>query len=91
VLAAHGKRRGQARADPGLAGTLLKLAEDPDYGGPVTISKPGFASALADRILTEFDEAQGDEQAVEAFRRRRPLLGFVLDRVLPALMGPRWG
>jgi hypothetical protein len=49
VLAAHKERRERAREDPGLAGTLLKLAEDPKYGGPVTISKPDFARALADR------------------------------------------
>jgi hypothetical protein len=90
VLAAHEKRRERAREDPGLAGTLLKLAEDPKYGGPVTISKPDFAYALADRILGELNEAQGDEQAIEALRRSRPLLAFVLDRVLPVLMGPRW-
>jgi hypothetical protein len=90
VLATHEKRRERAREDPGLAGTLLKLAEDPRYGGPVTISKPDFARALADRLLSELDEAQGDEQAIEVMRRSRPLLAFVLDRVLPVLIGPRW-
>ncbi len=90
VLAEHEKRRKGARQDPGLAGILLKLAEDPQYGGPVTISKPDFAYALANRILSEFYEAQGDEQAIEALQRSRPLLAFVLDRVLPVLMGPRW-
>jgi hypothetical protein len=90
VLAAHEKRRESAREDPGLAGTLLRLAQDPRYGGPVTISKPDFVYVLADRILDELNEAQGDEKAVEALRRRRPLLAFVLDRVLPVRMGPRW-
>lgn len=86
VLAAHEERRKRAHDDPGMAGILLKLAEDPKYGGPVTISKPDFARALADRILEELDEAQDDE----ALRRNRPLLAFVLDRVLPVLTGPRW-
>jgi hypothetical protein len=90
VLAAHKERRERAREDPGLAGTLLKLAEDPKYGGPVTISKPDLARALADRILEELNEVQGDEQAIEALRRRRPLVAFVIDRVFPVLMGPRW-
>jgi hypothetical protein len=45
---------------------------------------------LADRMLDEFKAAQDDEQAIEALRRNRPLLAFVLDRVLPVLMGPRW-
>lgn len=90
VLAAHEERRQRARQDPGMAGTLLKLAEDPKHGGPVTISKPDFARALADRILTELDEAQADEQAIESLRRNRPVLAFVVDRVLPVLTGPRW-
>ena len=90
VLAAHEERCQRAREEPGMAGTLLKLAEDPKYGGPVTVSKPDFARALADRMLRELADAQGDEQAIEALRRDRPVLAFVLDRVLPVLTGPRW-
>jgi len=41
-------------------------------------------------MLSELDEAHGDEQAIEVLRRSRPLLAFVLDRVLPVLMGPGW-
>lgn len=73
-----------------MAGTLLKLAEDPRYGGPVTVSKPDFARALADRMLADLSETADNEQADEALRRSRPLLAFVLDRVLPVLTGPRW-
>ena len=90
VLTAHEERRQRIRENPGIAGTLLKLAQDPAYGGPVTISKPDFARALADRMLAELSETPDNDQAVEALRRRRPLLAFVLDRVLPVLTGPRW-
>lgn len=90
VLAAHEERRKRTHDEPGLAGTLLKLAQDPQYGGPVTISKPDFARALADRILVEVGQAHGNEEAIEALRRRRPVLAFLLDRILPVLTGPRW-
>ncbi len=90
VLAAYQERCRRAQEPPGLAGVLLKLAEDPAYGGPVTISKPDLASALADRMLRELDDADDNEQMVQALRERRPLLAFVLDRVLPVLTGPRW-
>jgi hypothetical protein len=90
VLTAHEERRHKTRENPGIAGTLLKLAQDPAYGGPVTISKPDFARALADRMLAELSETPDNDQAIEALRRRRPLLAFVLDRVLPVLTGPRW-
>jgi hypothetical protein len=90
VLVAHEERRQRTRENPGIAGTLLKLAEDPAYGGPVTISKPDFARALADRMLAEISETPDNDQAIEALRRRRLLLAFVLDRVLPVLTGPRW-
>lgn len=90
VLIAHEERRHKTRENPGIAGTLLKLAEDPRYGGPITISKPDFARALADRMLAELSESPDNDQAIEALRRRRPLLAFVFDRVLPVLTGPRW-
>ncbi|GLY99649.1 hypothetical protein [Actinoplanes sp. NBRC 103695] len=90
VLAAHDERGHRTREKPGLAGILLKLAEDPKYGGPVTISKPDFATALAERILLELNDTHDDEQKLQALRERRPLLRFVLDRILPVLTGPRW-
>ncbi|WLS43295.1 hypothetical protein Q3V37_17925 [Micromonospora profundi] len=90
VLAAHEERGRKPREKPGLAGILLKLAEDPNYGGPFIISKPDFATALAERILLELNDTRDDEQKLEALRARRPLLRFVLDRMLPVLTGPRW-
>lgn len=90
VLAVHAERCRKAGERPGLAGTLLDLAQDPKYGGPVTIRKPDFACALADRMLTDLGETSDDEQANTAVRRDRPLLAFVLDRILPVLIGPNW-
>jgi hypothetical protein len=90
VLTAHQERCQRSQEKPGLASTLLKLAEDPQYGGPVVISKPDFARALAERMLREFHNAQDDE-TIQGLRERRPMLAFVLDRILPVLTGPRWG
>jgi hypothetical protein len=40
--------------------------------GAVTISKPDFACALADRMLAEVSESPDNDEAIEALRRRRP-------------------
>jgi hypothetical protein len=74
---------------PGFAGTLLRLAEDPQYG-PVRISKPEFAVALAGRMLSDLEHASDDPALLAELYERRPLLGFVMDRVIPVLWGPSW-
>jgi hypothetical protein len=53
--------------------------------GPVTISKPDFARALADQMLADLDAAEDDKQATEAVLQNRPLLAFVLDRIVPVV------
>jgi hypothetical protein len=83
------ERRRDGRQQRGLANILLDLAADPKYG-PVKISKPEFAKALADRMLQEFHDSYEDKEMLLALRRRRPLLAFVLARVLPVITGPRW-
>lgn len=85
LLEAHEARSQKARERPGKAGTLLKLAEDPKYGGPVTISKPDFSRTLADQMLADLEGAEGDMQATEAVLQKRPLLAFVLNRIVPVL------
>src|SRR5579875_1575720 len=85
VLKAHGARSRKAGELPGRAGTLLKLAQDPKYGGPVTVSKPDFARALADQMLADLDAAEGDQQATQSVLQNRPLLAFVLDRIVPVV------
>jgi hypothetical protein len=72
VVAAHEARSRKAGEQPGRAGTLLKLAQDPKYGGPVTISKPDFARALADQMLADLARAEDDKQATDAVLARRP-------------------
>jgi hypothetical protein len=73
--------------DPGLAGVLLAMAEDPAYGQTARISKPEFARALAWRMLEEDPgEADGDAATDDVQTSRRPLLAFVLQRIIPPLM-----
>lgn len=92
VARAHAERckKNRGREKPGLAGTLLTLAEDSAYGGPVRISKPEFAVALAERMLEDLEQAGDDEAALQATITKRPLLQFVVDRIVPILSGPRW-
>jgi hypothetical protein len=83
--------RRQGKALPGLAGTLLRLAENPDYGDSIRISKPDFAIALAERMLDEIGQAGNDESACDAVLNKRPLLKFVVNRMMPILAQPQWG
>jgi hypothetical protein len=87
---AFDQRRVRAKEDPGRAGILLKLAEDPANGGPVRISKPELAAALAARMLDDLDEIRGDEVARAALYLRRPLLPFALERIAQPLANPRF-
>ncbi len=79
-------RQVRAKEDPGKAGILLKLAEDPAYGGPVRISKPEFAAALAVRMLDDLEAVRGNDEARADLYSRRPLLPFVLERVAEPLL-----
>jgi hypothetical protein len=82
VLVAHEARSRRAAEPPGRAGPLPKLAQDPKYGGPVTVSKPELARALADQMLADLDAAEDDQQATETVLKNQPLLAFVLDRIV---------
>jgi hypothetical protein len=82
-------RREKTHEDPGRAGVLLRLAEDPAYVGPVRVSKPEFARALAKRILDELETTKGEE-ARDQLYARRPLLRFTLDRIAQPLADVRW-
>lgn len=76
--------------NPGRAGVLLGLAEDPAFGGPFRISKPKFARALAERCLRDYADVADDPVALAKLFERRPLLYFTVERVLPVLAGRRW-
>jgi hypothetical protein len=89
LLAEHRTRRRTAGEEPGLARIMLGLAEDPKYGGPIRLSKSELAQALADRMLRDLDNCPDDEEALNDLRARRPVLKFVLDRVIPVIAGRR--
>lgn len=76
--------------NPGRAGVLLGLAEDPALGGPFRISKPEFARALAERCLKDYADVADNPAAVARLFERRPLLRFTVERILPVLVGRRW-
>ncbi len=71
---------------PGLAEHLLKLARSPEYGS-VVVEKLDLAEALTDLIAQELHASSGKE--LEELKARRPLVGFVLDRIVPHLNPPR--
>jgi hypothetical protein len=73
---------------PGLVDVLLDLAASDEHG-PVRIDKPELAEALALMLLRELDAARGDEETIEEIRRRRPIVRFVLDRLVPVINVPR--
>jgi hypothetical protein len=86
VEAAYKKRPRKGRDDdPGLAGVLLHLAERHDP--PVRIAKPVFSVALAERLLDAYEATDNDSAARDALFKRRPVLAFALDRIIPALYG----
>jgi hypothetical protein len=82
-------RRARSKDRRGFAGVLLDLAEDPEHGA-ARISKPEFAVALAERMLTELHDAGSDQAALDDLYRRRPLLRFVIERVVPVLYTSSW-
>lgn len=90
VEAEHAERVRRSREKSGFAGTLLSMAKDPNHGGPFSLSKPAFAALLGAEALDELGQARGDEEAIAAIGKRRPVLKFVLDRVTEPLMAPRW-
>jgi hypothetical protein len=83
------RRRSKAGDDPGKAGVLLEMAEDPEHGGPVRVSKREFACALAKRMLEEFAASGGDGAARDQLYKERPLFPFVLERVAQAVHDTR--
>lgn len=88
LLAAHQRRlsgkKGAGR--PGLAGTLVKEALNHDP--PVRIGKSDLAAELAKRMVEEFDGARNDKSKLAALYRRRPVLRFVIERIIKAINRP---
>jgi hypothetical protein len=86
--AKHAERRSRIHRDqPGLADTLLVLAEQPDHGC-VRIDKPELAEGLAKLLITELRAATSPTE-VEAVKHLRPITRFVIERLSPVLNRPR--
>ena len=88
LLNAHSKRN-QGRPPTrqmGLAEVLVSLvaAHDP----PARIQKPELAKALGMRMVAEFENCSGDTDKLAELYRRRPILGFVVDRLIGAINRP---
>lgn len=78
------ERVGQRDA-PGLAELLLKLAASPQHGF-VVVEKLDLAQALTELIVNDLHEASGSD--LDELKARRPLVGFLLDRIAPHLLRP---
>lgn len=89
VLAERDRVRATARQPKGLASIIVEMAQDPRFGETFRISKPRFAIALADysiRELSQIGDLWGDLSSVEL----RPIVRFVLERIVPVLATGRW-
>lgn len=88
LVAAHVKRnqgRPPAR-QMGLAEVLVSEIEAHDP--PARLPKPVLAEALGVRIVGEFEACAGDEERLAELYRRRPILGFVAERLIAAINRP---
>jgi hypothetical protein len=88
LVAAHVKRN-QGRPSTkqtGLAEALVSEIEAHDP--PARLPKPALAEALGVRIVGEFEACAGDEERLAELYRRRPILGFVTDRLIAAINRP---
>jgi hypothetical protein len=88
LVDAH-SRRNQDRPPTkqmGLAEVLVSLvaAHDP----PARIQKPELARALGVRMVAEFENCSGDADGLAELYRRRPILGFVVNRLVGAINRP---
>jgi hypothetical protein len=88
LVDAHSKRN-QDRPPTkqmGLAEVLVSLvaAHDP----PARLQKPELARALGMRMVAEFENCSGDADRLAELYRHRPILGFVVKRLIGAINRP---
>lgn len=73
---------------PSLVDTLIRLAGRQEYGA-LRLDKLDIAEALASMLVAELHDAwsqtEGRQERTEELLERRPLLRFILDRLVPAL------
>ena len=71
---------------PGLAEVLLsEINKRTD--GALEISKLAFVKAMADHLAAELEEAKGKN--LDAIKQHRPIVKFVIERIISALNRPR--
>lgn len=89
LVAEYARRRERARTGdtPGMADVLLDLAEEPEHGC-ARISKTELADALGRYLLGEL-RGVDSPAARDAVLQRRPIVAFVIDRLMPTILRPR--
>ena len=80
------RKRSSKNDKPGLADSLIRLARRKTEGR-LEIDKLVLVHSLADLLVGELVETGG--QVSEELAARRPIVAFVLDRLLPAINRPR--
>jgi hypothetical protein len=88
LMAYHGDRRARsARGDnPGLADSLIRLARREEHG-KLELDKLELVEAFAGMLVDELLATGRDD--LEALAERRPIVGFVLKRLVLAINRPR--
>ncbi len=85
LVAAQAKRNQgrSAKKQAGIAEVLVSLIDGHDP--PARLRKPELAEALGVRIVGEFTTCEGDEQKLAEIYARRPILRFVVKRLIGAI------
>lgn len=80
----HADRRERSSKNnkPGIADSLITMAAWPEHG-PVQLDKRDLVSALAKMWFEELESTPPGEK--ERLYERRPILGFVVRRIAPAV------
>lgn len=77
---------------PGLVDTLIRLAGQEEHG-PLRLDKLAIAEALASMFVAElhaaWEQTEGREERMAELLKRRPVVKFILERLVPALDHPR--
>jgi hypothetical protein len=80
------RERSSKNSLPGLADSLLTLARRPEHGS-VNVEKLDLVEALTQKLISEIEATSGG--ALVQLKKRRPIVGFVLDRIAARVDRPR--
>jgi hypothetical protein len=78
--------RSPKNGKPGLADTLIREVAD-RTDGALVIPKLDLVEVFVEFLALKFDEGSAEER--EALKVERPIIGFVIDRLIDALNRPR--